>query len=145
MSFKLDLSKAVENIKEDAEKTIRGTLIGISTRIIKRTPVGNPALWKSKPPEGYVGGSLRGAWQASVGAPDLTPTNRKEKSENGGATAVEASAVANNIALGQTFFLTNNLPYATRVEFGWSSQRPMGMLRVSIAEANRALSEAAKK
>lgn len=145
MTFSLDLAKAVENIKEDKDKIVRGTLSRISTNIIKRTPVGNPALWKSKPPKGYIGGSLRGAWQASIGSPDYSTPTRKEKAENGGATAVDASLVANTLESGQSFYLTNNLPYARRVEFGWSHiQRPTGMLRVSIAEANRAFSKAAK-
>jgi hypothetical protein len=141
MSFSLDLSKAIENIKENRDKIVRGTLIQISNNIIKRTPVGNPSLWspQSLPaPKGYVGGSLRGAWQASIGGPDFTKTSRKQTSGIG-ATGAEASGVANKVVVGQTYYLTNPLPYARRVEFGWSTQAPQGMVRRSVIEAQRIL------
>lgn len=132
MSFTLDLSKAVENIKEDAEKVVRGTLFGITNKIILRTPVGNPSTWKSKPPKGYRAGTLRGAWQASINTPDKTKTNKVDK--NGGQTVSAAQAVISGMKLGQRFYLTNPQPYALRVEFGWSKQAPSGMVRRSVAE-----------
>ena len=54
MSFSLDLSKAIEGVKKDRDKIVRGTLISVSNNVIRRTPVGNPSLWKSKPPKGYM-------------------------------------------------------------------------------------------
>lgn len=142
MSFSLDLSKAIENIKENRDKIVRGTLIQISNNIIKRTPVGNPALWapESLPaPKGYVGGSLRGAWQASKNSPDFSISGRVQSSGTG-ATGAEAAGVANTVNVGETYYLTNPLPYARRVEFGWSTQTPPnGMVRTSIAEAQQVL------
>ena len=34
---------------------------------------------------------------------------------------------------GQTMYLTNSLPYAQRLESGWSGQAPAGMVKVTIA------------
>lgn len=141
MSFSIDLSKAIEGVKESRDKIIRGTLVSLSNNIIRRTPVGNPSLWaeSSLPaPKGYVGGSLRGAWQASIGAPDFAITGRKQTSGTG-ATLGDVLAKTNALESGQTFYLTNPLPYARRVEFGWSKQAPQGMLRVSVAEAQKVL------
>ena len=141
MSFSIDLSKAIEGVKENRDKIIRGTLVSLSNNIIRRTPVGNPSLWaeSSLPaPKGYVGGSLRGAWQASIGTPDFAITGRKQTSGTG-ATLGDVVAKTNALESGQTFYLTNPLPYARRVEFGWSKQAPQGMLRVSIAEAQKVL------
>ena len=141
MSFSLDLSKAIEGVKEDRDKIVRGTLAQVSSNIIKRTPVGNPDLWapSSLPaPAGYVGGSLRGAWQASLDAPDYTQNNRIQDDEQGQAN-IEAAGVANSLQVGQTFYLTNPLPYARRVEFGYSTQAPAGMARVSLVEAQGVL------
>ena len=146
MTFKLDLSKAIENIIKDRDKIIRGTLAQLSTNIIKSTPVGNPALWapSSLPaPHGYVGGSLRGAWNASFGQPDRTKTGRIEKAA-GGQTAGDAASIAASFNAGQTFYLTNPLPYAGRVEFGHSSQRPNGMLRVNLKQAQSIMDKIAK-
>lgn len=41
--------------------------------------------------------------------------------------------------------LSNDKPYAHRVEFGWSSQAPEGMLRKSIAEFPKIVNELAIK
>ena len=145
MSFTLDLNTAIENIKENRDDIIRGTISKVATLNIKATPVGNPLEWapQSLPaPKGYVGGSLRGAWQASIGAPNFTKTGVIDKS--GSATAAKASAVASTLEMGQTYYLTNPLPYARRVEFGWSQQAPTGMLRNAIMLAQRELDRLAK-
>jgi len=132
MSFTLDMTRAVKNIKENTLEVVRGTIFGVSSRIIKATPVGNPALWKSPAPKGYIGGTLRGAWSATIGAPDHTPKNSKDKT--GGATISDMATTAESVKIGQTFYLSNAQPYARRVEFGWSHiQRPAGMVRVSVA------------
>jgi len=142
MSFTLDMKKAVKNIKEDTEKVVRGTLFGISSRIIKATPVGNPALWQSPAPEGYVGGSLRGAWSATIGAPDNIP--KKSIDSNGSKTVNDMATTANNVNIGQSFYLSNSLPYAVRVEFGHSTQAPNGMVRRAVAQTQQIVDKAAR-
>lgn len=137
MSFSLDLSKAIENIKEDAENVVKGTLFSLSGMIIKGTPVGNPALWKRKAPKGYIGGTLRGAWQASLNVPDLSKVDRKDKT---GAIAIaDMSRSISSFKIGDNFYLVNAQPYAMRVEYGWSSQRPKGMVRVALMQAQSEL------
>lgn len=128
MSLTLDLRKATKNITEKTEKVVRGTIIGVSSRIIKATPVANPALWKK--PRKHIGGTLRGAWNASIGAPDMTKTDKIDT--NGAQTVAAASAVSANLEIGQTYYLTNPQPYAYPVEYGWSSQAPQGMVRLGV-------------
>lgn len=161
MTFTLSLANALKDAGDDAERIARGTLLQLSTNVIKRTPVGNPDLWiynrgtkespqyvdylaYRDPPAGYVGGSLRGAWNASIGSPDMTK-NRQRKAKTGGAAISRVSKVTKALEMGQAFYLTNPLPYAYRVEFGWSTQAPEGMLRRSIAEASRVLNKEARK
>ena len=38
------------------------------------------------------------------------------------------------LRLGDTIFFTNSLPYAFRLEFGWSNQAPRGMVRITVAD-----------
>lgn len=45
--------------------------------------------------------------------------------------------------LGDTYYITNDLPYAYRVETGYSTQAPAGMMRVSVIEFNKILEEVA--
>ncbi len=154
MSFSIDMSRAISNIRDHVDETVRGTLFGVSSRIIKATPVGDPSLWlynkgtKEAPnyvdylgyhgsADGYVGGSLRGAWNASIGAPDETKTGAVDSAGTGTITAMRT--IVNGVNIGDNFYLTNPLPYAYRVENGWSSQAPAGMVRVAVAETQAVL------
>ena len=131
------MSRAVDNITEEVEETVKGTLFSLSSIIIQGTPVGNPSLWKSKPPKGYIGGTLRGAWNASFNTPDLQQTESKDKT--GTTTINNMSVTLDSFDMGDTFYLTNPQPYAYAVEYGWSSQRPKGMVRIALAQAQQVL------
>jgi hypothetical protein len=76
-------------------------------RVQERTPVGNPGLWKYPAPKNYRPGTLKASWSVSY-------------------SPITTSGVYATIS--------NNEPYAYRVEFGWSTQAPNGMLRVTILE-----------
>ena len=83
-------------------------------RIVERTPIGNPSLWKPPYwPKDYTPGALREAW-------GIEYTN-------------------NSV----TIF--NDKPYAYRVETGWSSQAPSGMMRISVMEFPSTLDEMNRK
>ena len=135
--FTLDLKKAIEGVEEEAELVVRGTLLKLSSLIVEGTPVGNPSLWRNPPPKGYIGGTLRGSWNASISSPDFAKRGVKDKS--GAGTIAKISTVVNGVDLGESFYLTNPQPYAARVEFGWSKQRPKGMVRVALAQVQQAL------
>lgn len=108
-----------------AESTAKAALvhkkvaIDLFTRIIQRTPVDT--------------GRLRGNWQAGVrdyvdGELDTTDPS------GSGAVGLMVSTVdgADDHA---ALTLTNNLPYARRIEYdNWSQQAPGGMVRVSVRE-----------
>lgn len=132
MTFSLDLTKAIENIKDDVEETISGSLFVLFGNVIKRTPVGNPTLWKNSPPSGYIGGTLRNSWHCTFSAPS---SEGRRKAEQNGAGSIDSLNILGSYKIGQSVYLTNNLPYALPVEMGWSSQAPAGMARVAIAEA----------
>jgi len=136
MSFSLDMSRAINNIRGHVNETVRGTLFGVSRRVILGTPVADPLLWQ-KPDPSYIGGTLRGAWNASIGSPDATINNAIDTT--GQSTINDMSLVVNRVEIGQTFYLTNPQPYAMPVEYGWSSQAPAGMLRVAVAETQAVL------
>jgi len=131
--------------------------LDLAGKIIKKTPVGNPSLWivfdKSKgryvdflsvrDAGGYVGGSLRGNWNASVNSPDRSRNSAPDKSGN--ATIDKAGKVVAGFKSGQTLYLTNTLPYSERVEMGWSTQAPSGMVRLNVLKFQAALNRAVKR
>ena len=76
-------------------------------RVEARTPVGDPSLWNYPAPAGYQPGTLKASW------------------------SLQFSAITQS---GAYATVSNDQPYAQRVEFGWSTQAPNGMLRVTIKE-----------
>lgn len=136
--FGQDIKKWAEKVKAGEDQVIRSALFQVSGEIIKRTPVGNPALWQSKPPKGYVGGTARGNWLYSINK--INPTHSKKLKDKSGTATLNklAEGIAN--ATGNVFYLTNSVPYIMRLEYqGWSTQAPAGMVRVSVLEFNEAL------
>jgi len=127
MSFATDLDKAVLNIKGFTEKQVRGTLFGLSSRIIKESPVDT--------------GRFRGNWQASIGSPAPSTTSRLDST--GAGSINDAAVTVQGLKLGQTFYLTNNLPYARRLEYGsHSKQAPNGFLRINLQRVQLEINKA---
>ena len=123
-----DLTDVLLEFGEVPEKLVRGTLLGLTSRIIKRSPVDT--------------GRFRNNWQATTNAPAAGQVQGSDKTGN---KAVDAARTqVNKLQMGQDFYLSNNLPYAHRLEFGWSKQAPNGMLRLSIAELQQRMNEAGK-
>lgn len=80
-------------------------------------------------------GAFRGNWMLSVGAPNIsTNADSKLSSDNSALAAINASMATsiNKDALGKTIYFTNSMPYAYRLEHGWSKQAPAGMVNVTI-------------
>ncbi|MEX0469912.1 hypothetical protein V6X73_09255 [Spiribacter sp. 390] len=138
-----DLNDFIKNIpeyNEGIDNIAKKTVLKLSQKIVERTPVGNPDLWDSAPPPGYVGGRARNNWFPSFGEPSNESTE---------ATADESVnrvlAILNQVP-GNVFYLTNNLPYIRRLEYdGWSTQAPRGMVRVTLREAQQEIKKAARQ
>jgi hypothetical protein len=133
-TFAIDVAKFGEKAVRNTRLLVRRVALDVFGRVILKTPVGNPSLWKSlSAPPGYVGGRLRGNWQTSVGAPAEGELDRLQ-AEAVGAAQLEGQIIAGAWNGEGSIFLTNNLPYAEEVERGHSSQAPTGMVRVTLAE-----------
>jgi hypothetical protein len=139
MGFAADLNKLCAKAGDKAEQVVRKVAIELQNGMIEKSPVGNPDLWKGKPPAGYVGGQFRSNWQCGVGAINAA-TGDAPGSDAKGRTAL---AVA-TWKPGQTIFLTNSLPYANRLENGYSKQSPVGMVRLTVQEYGEYLKKAAR-
>ena len=116
MSFARQVARFNAGAVGAADKTVRAITLALFRETTLRTPVDT--------------GRLRGNWQTTVGAPAVGTTARDDKT---GAAAI-AEVVSNVSGLGTKCFLTNNLPYAARIEFdGYSKAKaPAGMVRVSL-------------
>jgi hypothetical protein len=129
MSFALDVSKFVEKAKKNPEKVMRQVSIKLFSAIIKASPVDT--------------GRFRMNWMASGGTPAYGVTDATDKS---GATATgNATGFVLKAADWREFTLTNNLPYAQRLEYGWSQQAPAGVVRTNVSRFQQLINEEANK
>lgn len=126
MTFALDLQRFAQKAGAKADEAVGAIVINIAAEIDRRSPVGDGAFWKNPPPPGYRGGHFRGNWQLGVGMvmqgeiPGTDPDGRE--------TQARIVAAIPDEAAGLVYNLTNNAPYAMRLEMGWSRQAPAGMV-----------------
>ena len=124
MTFALDLSKAIEKAKDKAELATRKITLELFSNVILKSPVDT--------------GRFRANWNCSIGSPDKSTSAETDKSGAGSIGRVR-SEVTKYTLDGRSIFLANSLPYAERLENGWSDQAPQGMVRLSIVEINNAI------
>lgn len=143
--FALDIAAFAEKAQGNADAVIRKVAIDMLARVVLRTPVGNPSLWKHKAPPGYVGGRLRGNWNVSIGTrPGIVMQDAIDPS--GRTTIEKGTAVLVGYRSGPSIHISNSLPYARPVEYGHSSiQSPAGMVRLTVQEFQRFVNEAARE
>lgn len=98
-------------------------IISLTTDIIYDTPVDT--------------GRLRNNWIPSINKSETSysmlgsDTSKRKSKER--PTLQETITKVNTLKLGDTFYFTNNLPYAKRIEFdGWSAKAPQGMVRKNL-------------
>lgn len=113
MSFTSDLAKFRQDAPKAADQVRRKIILDLFSNIVRDTPVRT--------------GRARGNWQTTVSAPATGTLERF------GETASIADIPGNISGPDGTTYMSNNLPYAERLEFGWSKQSPEGMVRKNVA------------
>lgn len=139
-TFALQLAEFVKKAGARADEAVTLIVTRLAMKIDKRSPVGNPKYWKRPPPAGYVGGRFRGNWQIGV---DTQPTGTLERIAPNGSIEIELAKIPEEAA-GHVYWLVNNLPYAQRLEDGWSRRQsaPHAMVGLSMAEAQDVVNDA---
>lgn len=131
MSFALDLQAFAKKAESRADIAVKLVVAKVAESVIEMSPVGDGSYWKSPPPKGYLGGRFRGNWDYGFNAP---PTKQFDK-------VVDESGAISTLRIRQGFsaaptagihYIANNLPYAERLENGWSRQAPVGMVGVTV-------------
>lgn len=109
------LAALVAKANTDVETVVRKVAYRAFKLIIDHSPVDT--------------GRFRANWNFSVGAPDYSTTESTDE-DRGAAEAAKALT----LQIGTVVYLSNGLPYARRLEYGWSKQAPAGMVRLSVAD-----------
>lgn len=121
------LSGHIDGITRSMNEVAYSAVAVTLTRLDEESPVGDGSLWKRKPPANYQGGQFRGNWQLGVDAkPDGWFPGKIDPS--GAETLAANIAAIPNHASRHNYFISNNVPYAWRIEEGWSKQTPKAMV-----------------
>ena len=117
-----------DKMPEEVAKLQKVIALDLFRRIVFKSPVGNPDNWAPTslpPPPGYVGGRFRANWQVTVGRP---ATGVLESTGEPPPPNVNVNPYG-------VIWITNNVPYAERLELGWSrTQAPGGVVNIAISE-----------
>lgn len=94
-------------------------------------------------------GRARGNWQMTKGSGATGVVERNggtEPVDSPGALSDAASEAGSvRVEMGNTYHLSNNLPYISRLEYdGWSGQAPRGMVRINIARIEQIVKKSAQ-
>jgi hypothetical protein len=97
------------------DTVVRRAVFTLFQKVVLRSPVDT--------------GRFRANWNVTLGAPDYATSDNTASSRG----VTEATKVLGWRA-GGVYWMANGLPYAQRLEYGWSGQAPNGMVRVSVVE-----------
>lgn len=117
--FRLSLEALGDELTDDAIQLVTQKLAMQALRgVVMKSPVDS--------------GRFRGNWNVSVDVANMTISDTLDKS--GGATIAKGSTIVEALPPYRAVWITNNLPYARRIENGWSKKAPAGVVALTLAE-----------
>ena len=130
-----DFSKIVDKALDDFAREITTEIAG---SVIDLSPVDSSRFVKN--------------WQHGTNAQPIGEVEEARNLPKGQSIhAMQAAAKLNmaaklqNVKFGGIEYIVNNVPYAERLEFGYSGQAPSGMVRVTFSKLNKLVRNAANK
>lgn len=113
------------NIDRNGPQIVRKVGLAIHQAVVLATPVDT--------------GRARANWVVQLGSPyrqTIAPFVPGEKGSTGGANAQAAinqgQAALADVKSGDQIFISNNLPYITRLNQGWSAQAPAAFVEQAV-------------
>lgn len=123
--WSVSLDRLAAKSKQDIEKVGRTATFQLFNAVQLRSPVDT--------------GRFRGNWQFGK---DTIPAGALSRLDTTGTLAQQEALRALSSPLGGVTYFVNNLPYARRLENGYSQQAPIGMVRISVREFSKYVREA---
>lgn len=127
MSFSVDVSKWVERTGDTVEQASADVMLALFRGVILDTPV--------------LEGHLRGNWIPTKGSPaEASAPLSPDPTGNNSLNRVTKFMGSQDLQDDFSIYLTNNLPYAHRIEYGWSTiKAPEGMVRKNVKKIQNKL------
>lgn len=138
VSFSRSIDDFVKKTGLKATTVLRKVALDAFAGVLLRSPVDT--------------GRFRSNWRIGINKIDFRTTvgvrARSQGATGGGGMTrgetAEGRARINRAVFGNTIFITNNLPYAGRLERGHSKQAPRGVLRVTFQDVRASLNAAVR-
>jgi len=115
MTVQADIQKITLHLSQKTAQVLTLLMAETDARLKMKSPVDT--------------GRFRASWTIGIGQIDTTVA---PDAQQGKVATPEPRIPA--ITLGSTVYHANSLPYARRLEYGWSKQAPGGMVRLTAAE-----------
>lgn len=132
MSFTLDVKAFCDKAKKNPEIVMRQVSMKLFSAIIMGSPVDT--------------GRFRNNWFANLGPTPSSEITAYTGKQGTAAISRVSKVITESRGLAWTeLTLTNNLPYAQRLEYGWSQQAPQGIVRTNVTRFNTLLEKEAAK
>lgn len=111
--FRARFAKRIEKAKGKFELFVKKLAVDIDASLVLKSPVDT--------------GRFRANWVVGNGSVNSMTKESFQAANN--------APVINSLKVnGQTIYITNSLPYANRLEYGYSKQAPAGMVRITLVE-----------
>lgn len=114
--FERDIRAVNKGLVQGVERSIAEMALSVFSSVVISTPVDT--------------GRARGNWQPSIREPITSEISGTDKS--GQPTISKARSNFGRFEVGQTIFISNNVPYIERLNEGHSSQAPAGFVQKAI-------------
>jgi len=128
--FEDDINKFQRKTADKMDKIVRKISLEILSSVVFKSPVDT--------------GRFRSNWQVSIGSVPSgtvgyqgTETIAERAGSKGPvyeATVAKSKGTADSAKAGDVIYIANNLPYAVRLEEGYSGQAPAGMVTLTVQE-----------
>lgn len=126
--FEADVMKFAERVKIAPALVIRKLAIDIFTDLLRASPVDT--------------GRFRANWVLSVGSPSRRILWAMSDVGQQMQTQINLAVKRAEQASGrEVIFITNNLPYATPLNEGWSKQAPAGFVQMAVLKNVKPISD----
>ena len=128
-NFALDISHFINHAGSNINTVTKKIVLDVMRSVIRKSPVDT--------------GRFKGNWQYGTGT---MPTGTTDIHDEGGSgTIAHITGQVPQQASGKLHYIVNNLPYSIRLENGWSSQAPSGMVGLTISEYQGIVRRAAQE
>ena len=121
--FKADFAKVLKRAGDKADLVVRKSALNLLAQMVATSPVDT--------------GRFKSNWQTGVGSLNADTGSTTD-------SVGRFDSVIGGWTAGQSIWLTNSLPYAYRLEYGWSKQAPGGMVRIALADFQQSIRKAAE-